>query len=55
VDGWVSAIDRVVTDAQWAAELGRAGLERARTFTWQGTAIRLRDAYIDAIARRGQR
>jgi glycosyltransferase involved in cell wall biosynthesis len=55
VDGWVSAIGRVVTDAQWAAELGRAGLERAKTFTWQRTAVRLREAYVDAIARRGQR
>jgi glycosyltransferase involved in cell wall biosynthesis len=55
VDGWASAIERVTTDAEWAATQGRAGIERAKAFTWNGTAIRLRQAYLDAVARRGER
>jgi len=55
VDGWASAIERVTTDTNWAEALGQAGLERAKAFTWQGAAVRLRQAYVDAVARRGRR
>jgi glycosyltransferase involved in cell wall biosynthesis len=55
VDGWTTAIDRVTTDAAWARELGCAGLERAKAFTWHATAARLGQAYRDAVDRRAGR
>jgi glycosyltransferase involved in cell wall biosynthesis len=54
-EAWASAIDRVSRDETWARELGCAGLERAKAFTWEGTAARLGQAYRDAVARRGSR
>jgi glycosyltransferase involved in cell wall biosynthesis len=55
VDAWAAAIDRVTRDDAWARELGCAGLERAKAFTWEATAVRLAQAYRDAVARRGSR
>jgi glycosyltransferase involved in cell wall biosynthesis len=55
VEAWASAIDRVTHDDDWARELACAGLERAKAFTWEGTATRLGQAYRDAAARRGTR
>jgi glycosyltransferase involved in cell wall biosynthesis len=55
VDAWASAIDRIAHNDGWARELACAGLERAKTFTWEGTAARLGQAYRDAAARRGAR
>jgi glycosyltransferase involved in cell wall biosynthesis len=52
---WASAIERITNDEDWARELAYAGLERARAFTWEGTAARLAQAYRDAMARRGAR
>jgi glycosyltransferase involved in cell wall biosynthesis len=54
-EGWASAIDRLAGDETLARDLACAGLERAHAFTWQGTAIRLEQAYRDALARRGAR
>jgi len=53
--GWASAIERVSSDADWAEALGRAGLERARAFTWARTATHVHEAYTDAVRRRGER
>ncbi len=50
-----AALERVIADDRVAAEWGRAGLERARAFTWTGSAATLRRAYTDAIARRRDR
>jgi glycosyltransferase involved in cell wall biosynthesis len=55
VDAWTSAINRVTHDEAWARELACAGLERSKTFTWDHSAARLRQAYQDAVARRGSR
>jgi glycosyltransferase involved in cell wall biosynthesis len=55
VDAWAAAIERLATDPQWSADLGRAGLERARSFTWERTAAELHRAYTDAVRRRGAR
>jgi glycosyltransferase involved in cell wall biosynthesis len=55
LDGWVAAVTRVSHDDRWATELACSGLERARAFTWPATARRVRDAYVDAIARRRER
>jgi glycosyltransferase involved in cell wall biosynthesis len=52
---WVAAIERAIDDDRWATQQGCAGLERAKAFTWSATVVRLRQAYIDAIARRGAR
>ena len=55
VDGYAAAMERIVRDDEWAQAQGRAGLERARAFTWPSTAARLRQAYVDAVARRRNR
>ena len=55
VAAWASAIDRVTRDDVWARELACAGLERAKSFTWAGSAARLGQAYRDAVRRRGSR
>lgn len=55
VEALASAIERVVTDDAVAAEWGRAGLGRARAFTWPASAATLHRAYVDAIARRRER
>jgi glycosyltransferase involved in cell wall biosynthesis len=52
VEGFSSAMERVACDEAWAAELGRAGLERARAFSWASSVTRVRQAYLDAFARR---
>jgi alpha-1,3-rhamnosyl/mannosyltransferase len=52
---WAAAIERVSADARWAENLGRTGLERARTFVWKETAARVHQAYTDAVARRRER
>jgi glycosyltransferase involved in cell wall biosynthesis len=54
-DAWVAAIERIVDDDRWATAQGCAGLERANAFTWPATVTRLREAYVDAVARRGKR
>jgi glycosyltransferase involved in cell wall biosynthesis len=51
-DGFAAAMDRLVSDDEWAAAQGRAGLQRARAFTWSATARVLRQAYVDAVDRR---
>ena len=52
VRGFAAAMERVVRDDAWARAQGEAGLTRAKAFTWEGTAVRLRQAYVDAVARR---
>ena len=52
VDGFAAAMERAARDDAWAAAQGAAGLTRAASFTWQATAVRLRQAYLDAVARR---
>jgi glycosyltransferase involved in cell wall biosynthesis len=54
-EAWASAIERLASDPEWAEELGRAGLERARTFTWERAAETLHHAYADAVVRRRAR
>jgi glycosyltransferase involved in cell wall biosynthesis len=46
------ALERMLTDRRWATEHAEAGLRRARTFTWSGAAMTLRQAYREAVARR---
>jgi glycosyltransferase involved in cell wall biosynthesis len=55
VDAWTECIERIGVDQSWASRLGRAGLERARAFTWEQTTARLHQAYTDAVERRRQR
>lgn len=38
IDAWVQALVRVVSDADWRAELRQRGLQRAASFDWQRTA-----------------
>jgi glycosyltransferase involved in cell wall biosynthesis len=54
-ESWVTAIERLIDDDRWAVQQGCAGLERAKAFTWPATSARLREAYVDAVARRGAR
>lgn len=50
-----AALERVVASDDVAREWGQAGLDRARAFTWAGSANTLRRAYADAVARRQDR
>jgi glycosyltransferase involved in cell wall biosynthesis len=52
VGGFAGAMERIVRDEAWARAQGEAGLTRAKAFTWDATAVRLRQAYVDAVARR---
>ena len=52
VEGFASAMLLVARDREWAVAQGTAGLTRAATFTWHASAVRLRQAYTDAVARR---
>lgn len=52
VDGFAAAMLRVARDHEWATSQGAAGLARAAAFTWHATAHLLREAYLDAVARR---
>ena len=54
IEGLAAAIEGIVCDKQTAADWGRAGLERARAFTWPAAAATLRRAYADAVTRRGR-
>jgi glycosyltransferase involved in cell wall biosynthesis len=55
VEGLADALERLTTDADWAAARGRAGLERARSFAWHDSALQVHQAYLDAVVRRGAR
>jgi glycosyltransferase involved in cell wall biosynthesis len=55
VAGLADAIERLTVDDAAAFEHARAGLARAREFTWTRAAATLRQAYLDAVARRRQR
>jgi alpha-1,3-rhamnosyl/mannosyltransferase len=50
-----SAIEHLATNEHAAAEARRAGLARARTFTWDASAATLHRAYVDAVRRREAR
>ncbi len=43
------AAERVLTDTALAASLRQQGLERARHFTWKGTAVRTLAVYDDLL------
>jgi glycosyltransferase involved in cell wall biosynthesis len=52
VDGWAAALERLCTDPALTEARGRAGLEQARAFRWELGAATLRQAYLEAVARR---
>jgi glycosyltransferase involved in cell wall biosynthesis len=47
------ALQRIVTDRPFALARAEAGLAQARRFSWASAAESLRQAYLDAVARRG--
>jgi glycosyltransferase involved in cell wall biosynthesis len=55
VTGLANAIERLAFDDGAALDHARAGIARAREFTWTRAAATLRQAYLDAVARRRQR
>lgn len=50
-----AAIEHLSMNDTAAAEARRAGLARAKTFTWDASAATLRRAYADAVRRRQER
>ena len=52
VEGFAAAMILAAQDRPWALAQGAAGLSRAASFSWRGTAARLRQAYLDAVVRR---
>jgi glycosyltransferase involved in cell wall biosynthesis len=55
VSAWATTIEKLATDARWTTELACRSLERAKAFTWDRSATELRQAYRDAVKRRGDR
>ena len=55
VSAWAAALERLADDSTWSTDLANAALARARTFTWEQSAIELRRAYQDAVRRRRER
>ncbi len=53
--GLAEAMGRVLGDAELRAELARKGVERARLFNWDSSAVTAREALASAIERRGRR
>jgi phosphatidylinositol alpha-1,6-mannosyltransferase len=51
LDAVTDAIRRLLVDPAWAGELGEAGLERARTATWERHAA----AFVDLLLGRSER
>ena len=49
------AMQALLADTALAREKGRAGIERARAFNWDSSAVKLHAAYEAAIARRHER
>jgi glycosyltransferase involved in cell wall biosynthesis len=54
-DALADALERAAFDQPWAIRAATAGLERARAFTWTGSAVTLRRAYVEAVVRRQAR
>ena len=54
-DTLTTALERIVSDDEWARQQGACGLARARTFNWPTTAATLHRAYRDAVVRRRER
>lgn len=55
VEGLASALARLLHDDGFATRQALAGLTRARDFDWRRSAIKLRRAYLDAVAARDRR
>jgi len=52
IDALTAALERALFDQNWASQAARAGLDRARAFTWTESARTLHRAYTEAIGRR---
>ena len=55
VAGFADAIDAIVNDPVAATSAAARGLERARLFSWDRTALTMLEAYKAAIARHAER
>jgi glycosyltransferase involved in cell wall biosynthesis len=55
VAGLTAAIDRMLNDAAHARACAERGLRRAAEFSWSRAAAAVRQAYVDAVARRRAR
>lgn len=49
LDGWAAALRRVLTDPNFAADLRRRGLERARQFSWTKTTAQTLTVYESVL------
>ncbi len=52
VESIVAALDRVLSDSEFAESLGRRGLARSRRYQWRDTADAVRGAFCGALATR---
>jgi len=51
VDGFATAIDRILSNPTWRDQLGQAGRQRVETnFSWQGVASRLGQLYTQLLS-----
>ena len=49
---WVAAIQRMATDSELRARMGKAAQDRVAEFTWPKVSARRRDILLEAISRR---
>src|SRR5579872_1522977 len=50
-DGFAERVAKIVTSPSLQDDLGRAGADRARAYTWRTSALRLRELYGELTAR----
>lgn len=50
---WAEAMRAALDNPEWRGAWRRKSLDRARLFSWERTAIRTREVYVDAIRRFG--
>jgi glycosyltransferase involved in cell wall biosynthesis len=51
VDGFATAIDRILSNPTWRDQLGQAGRQRVETnFSWQGVASHLGQLYTQLLS-----
>jgi glycosyltransferase involved in cell wall biosynthesis len=51
IDALAGALERAVFDQNWAMQAARAGLDRARSFSWTESARTLHRGYTEAVGR----
>ena len=49
IAAWTAGLSRCIHDENWRVEQGQRGMERAKTFTWNNTAVQTIKSYYRAL------